>query len=105
MGERMIDTGLTRLQFFARMRKEGFGRASMDLTAGATTYRRGRCMVAIGPGGDPDTVIVTGGPKTWPKILRWEALETSAIDLGMVNLLDLTLALIRGQIQIGNEQS
>lgn len=58
-------------------------------------------MVAIGLGENPAAVIVTGGPRAWPKILRWDVLETSAVDLGLVNLLDLTLALIRGQIQIG----
>ena len=95
-----IDTGLSRRQFFARMRKEGFSRDPMDLTKGATTYRRGRCMVAIGAGENPDAVIITGGPPEWPKILRWSDLAPTVYGLGMVSLLDLTLALVRGQIEI-----
>ena len=98
-----LDTWVSRRAFFARLRKEGFERAPMDLTKGATTYRRGRCMVAIGSGENPDAVIITGGPPEWPKILRWHDLAPTALELGLVSLLDLTLALSRGQVEIRRE--
>ena len=95
----MIDTGLTRRQFFARMRKEGFKRSPLQMTRIGVSYSRGGCMVTI-PKNHEQTAIITGGPPEWGGVWCWTGCKDSALLLGCENLLDVILAVIRGQIEL-----
>ena len=93
-----VDTGLSRRQFFARMRKEGFARSPLQLTRIGLSYSRGGCMVTV-PKHHMERVIITGGPKEWNGVWCWEGCKDNVpSDLGFENVLDVILAVIRGQL-------
>ena len=98
-------TGLTRKQFFARMRKLGFKKAHLQMTRVAITYRNDDGVSVTVPKGHEQTFHILGdcnysGIYTeviGDRPINWGTPVVPS-NLGMDNMLEVCLGLCAGEI-------
>ena len=101
---------LTRLQFFARLRKLGYSKSRLQMARNGVTYECDGVMVTV-PKGHEETFTITGSSGAFDGIFR-EEVEGQAInwgtpvptgDLGL-SMLEVCLGLCSGEISVGEQR-
>jgi hypothetical protein len=98
---------ITRLQFFARMRKLGYSKSRLQMARNGVTYECDGVMVTV-PKGHEQTFTITGSD-SYDGIFR-ESVEgqkinwgtpVPTVDLGL-SMLEVCLGLCSGEVSVGN---
>jgi hypothetical protein len=110
-----VDAPLTRRQFFARLRRLGFSKSSMQMARNALTYRKtlddGVSVLVTVPKGHEGTFHITGRvPYSGIYVKHRERNPTWVTpvvpeDLFCNNMLEVCLGILSGDITVGMEQA